>query len=99
MVMTKKKRIFLLGGTGFIGSVVTRQIMANRRNNDLTMLIHRRTCFRELELINTQTGDLGSFDFSRMDLVRPDTILHLARMSGRGRLGRYLAASRGSRAN
>jgi len=97
--MTEKKRIFLLGGTGFIGSVLTKQLSANRHENDLMMLIHRSACFRELEQINTNTGSLGSFDLSMLDRFKPDTIVHMARMSGRGRWGRYLAAWRGARAN
>ena len=97
--MKDRKKIFLLGGTGFIGTALTRQLHANRQVNDLMMLIHRRAQFRELEQINTNTGSLGSFDLSLMDEFAPDTIIHLARMSGQGTLGRYLAAWQGARAN
>lgn len=97
--MTTRKRIFLFGGTGFIGSALTRQLIANRQEYDLMMLIHRSARFRELEQVNTNTGSLGSFDLSLLDRFRPDTIVHLARMSGRGRLGRFLAAWSGARAN
>jgi nucleoside-diphosphate-sugar epimerase len=94
-----RKKIFLLGGTGFIGSALTKQLVADRQKCDLMMLIHRSANFRELEQVNTCTGSLGSFDLSLLDRFRPDTIVHLARMSGRGVLGRYLAAMRGARAN
>jgi nucleoside-diphosphate-sugar epimerase len=97
--MTPRKRIFLLGGTGFIGAVLTRQLSANRQLNDLMMLIHRRAHVRDLEQINTNTGDLGSFDLSLLDQFRPDTIVHLARKSGRGSIGRCLSAWGGARAN
>jgi len=63
------------------------------------MLIHRTAPFRDLEQVNTNTGSLGSFDLSLLDQFKPDTIIHMARMSGRGRLGRYWAAMRGTRAN
>ena len=63
------------------------------------MLLHRRARLRDLEQINTNTGSLGSFDLSLLDQFQPDTVIHLARMSGRGRLGRYIAALRGARAN
>lgn len=97
--MTERKKIFLLGGTGFIGTALTRQLSASRQENDLMMLIHRRARLRELEQINTNTGSLGSFDLSMLDQFRPDTIIHMARMSGRGKWGRSLAAFWGGRAN
>ena len=97
--MTERKRIFLLGGTGFIGSVLTGQLAAKRPINELMMLIHRRARMRDLEQINTQSGSLGSFALSLLDQFRPDTVIHLARMSGPGKAGRYLAALRGAKAN
>jgi nucleoside-diphosphate-sugar epimerase len=97
--MKARKRIFLLGGTGFIGAVLTRQLFANRQANDLMMLIHRRARFRDLEQVNTNTGSLGSFDLALLDQFAPDTVIHLARMSGRGRIGRSIAAWGGIRAN
>lgn len=97
--MTERKKIFLLGGTGFIGSVLTRQLSASRAANDLMMLIHRSAPFRELEQINTYTGSLGTLDLSLLDRFSPDAVIHLARMSGRGKIGRYLAALQGARAN
>lgn len=97
--MMEKKKIFILGGTGFIGAALTRQLAENRRTNDLMMLIHRRAPLRELEQINTNTGSLGSFDLSLLDRFSPDTIIHMARMSGRGRTGRFFAAWNGARAN
>jgi nucleoside-diphosphate-sugar epimerase len=97
--MTARKRIFLLGGTGFIGAVLAKQLSACRQTNDLMMLIHRRARFRDLEQINTNTGSLGSFDLSMLDQFGPDTVIHLARMSGRGKIGRSIAAWRGARAN
>ena len=95
----EKKKIFILGGTGFIGTALTRKLAENRRTNDLMMLIHRRAPLRELEQINTNTGSLGSFDLSLLERFSPDTIIHLARMSGRGRAGRFFAAWNGTRAN
>ena len=97
--MTERKKIFLLGGTGFIGAVLTQQLIAERQANDLMMLIHRTAKPRNLEQVNTNSGSLSSFDLSLLDQFTPDTIIHLARMSGRGKMGRYLAASRGAKAN
>ncbi|HVU16604.1 MAG TPA: NAD(P)-dependent oxidoreductase [Candidatus Didemnitutus sp.] len=97
--MTERRKIFLLGGTGFIGAALARQLSGDRSNNDLMMLIHHNARWRELEQVNTQTGDLGTFDLSLLDRFSPGSILHLARISGRGRIGRFLAARRGGSAN
>lgn len=97
--MTEKRKIFIFGGTGFIGSALTRLLAAERRANELMLLIHRRAPLRELEQIDTRTGSLGAFDLSLLDRFSPDSIVHLARMSGRGRVGRFLAAWQGGRAN
>jgi nucleoside-diphosphate-sugar epimerase len=98
-MVSMRKKIFLLGGTGFIGSALTRQLVANRQEYDLLMLLHRSGRFRDLEQVNTHTGALGSFGLAMLDRFKPDAIVHLARMSGRGGLGRALAAWRGVRAN
>ena len=97
--MTERKKIFLLGGTGFVGAPLTRQLSADRPANEVMMLIHRTSPFKFLEQVNTYTGSLGSLDLSLLDRFMPDTIVHLARMSGQGKLGRYLAATQGARAN
>jgi nucleoside-diphosphate-sugar epimerase len=97
--MTERKRIFLLGGTGFIGEVLTRQLSAHRQVNDLMMLIHHKANLQDLEQINTNAGSLGSFALSLLDQFSPDTVLHLARISGRGPVGRHLAAWNGAKAN
>lgn len=97
--MTERKKIFLLGGTGFIGEALTRQLSADRQANDLMMLIHHKAHLQDLEQINTNTGSLGSFQLSLLDQFSPDTVIHLARMSGQGRIGRHLAAWKGARAN
>lgn len=94
-----RKRIFLLGGTGYIGSVLTAKLAADRQNNQVMALVHRRAPYRQLEQVNTYTGSLGSFDLSLLDRFQPDALVHLARISGSGRLGRCWAAFQGARAN
>jgi nucleoside-diphosphate-sugar epimerase len=63
------------------------------------VLGHANVNYQELEGINLVVGSLGSFDLSWIDHFEPDTVLHLARFSGRGALGRRVAAMRGRRAN
>jgi nucleoside-diphosphate-sugar epimerase len=78
---------------------LTKQLSAARQTHDLMMLIHRTAPFRDLEQVNVNSGSLGSFDLSMLDRFMPETIIHLARMNGRGRWGRYWAATKGAWAN
>ena len=92
------KKILVLGGTGFIGAELVRLL---RRLDEvrLMMLIREKVSYFDLEDIDTITGDLGSFDLKQVARFKPDVIIHLARLSGRGRMGRGLASSRGEKAN
>ena len=91
-------RVLLLGGTGFIGSAVLAQL---RVRSDLRLMVlgHSTVNYRELEDVNLMVGSLSNLDLSWIDIFEPDTILHLARLPGRGALGRRLAAARGRSAN
>ena len=92
------KRVLLLGGTGFIGSHV---LSALRDTDDVQLMVlgHRQIDYRLLEDVNLVVGSLPRLDLTWLESFRPDTIVHLARLSGRGRLGRSLAARRGRIAN
>jgi len=91
-------RVLLLGGTGFIGSAVLAQL---RVRSDLRVMVlgHSTVNYRELEDVNLVVGSLSTFDLSWIDIFEPDTIFHLARLSGRTAQGRRLAAARGRFAN
>ena len=93
-----KHKILILGGTGFIGSELVNALRLNR-DVQLMLLIRTRTNYFDLEDFDTITGDLGSFDLSQILRFKPRVIIHLARMRGRGRLGRGLASKRGESAN
>ncbi len=92
------RRVLLLGGTGFIGS---RVLACLRTVPDVRILLlgHANVNYRELEDINLVVGSLTNFDLSWLEIFRPDTIIHLARLPGKGRMGRARAARRGRRAN
>lgn len=92
------RRVLLLGGTGFIGSRVL-DALRRRDGVRVMMLGHRRIPYRQLEGVDLVTGTLPAFDLEWLERFRPDTIIHSARLGGRGRLGRRLAARRGERAN
>lgn len=96
--MTCIKRVLLLGATGFIGTRIL-NLLRRRAHLRVMVLGHRNVNYRALEDIDLVVDDLKRFDLSWIERFKPDTIIHLARFRGRGRLGRTVAAHRGRRAN
>jgi nucleoside-diphosphate-sugar epimerase len=92
------KRVLLLGGTGFIGSHVLSRLRA-RADVRTMVLAHRNVDHRSLEDVNVVVDSLTHWDLSWIDVFEPDTIIHVARLGGSGRLGRSIASRRGRRAN
>jgi nucleoside-diphosphate-sugar epimerase len=97
--MDERIKVFVLGGTGFIGSALMDIFRKNPDRYQVMMLINKQFPHKDLEIFNTYTGDLRSFDLKIIDEFRPDVIIHMARMSGATRLGRKVAAIRGALAN
>ena len=93
-----KKNIWILGGTGFIGKSLVSQL-SNNSDNILHLLIHKNMHYQDLELFNTFTGSLESFDLRWLEKYPPDIIYHLARLGGGNFLTRTLAAQKGAKAN
>ncbi len=95
----KRTKVFVLGGTGFIGSALMKKFSQELDKYEVWALIHRNVNFRNLECFNTYTGDLQSFDLGLLDKFQPDHIIHMARMSGKGVKGRQKSAQKGAIAN
>jgi nucleoside-diphosphate-sugar epimerase len=94
----KKRSVWILGGTGFVGSPLVDRLLADPSNR-LNMLVHHYVPYRKLEQANLFRGSLVNFDLNWFRLYPPDVVFHLARLGGRKPLGRYLAARRGGMAN
>jgi nucleoside-diphosphate-sugar epimerase len=92
------KRVLLLGGTGFIGSYVLNRLRA-RGDVRTLVLAHRNVDYRSLEDVDLVVDSLTRWDLSWIEIFQPDTIIHVARLGGAGRLGRAWASRRGWRAN
>ena len=94
-----KKNILLLGGTGFIGSALLKELKNYTSRYNVLVLVNKTTPGEVLDTFETFQGDMGSLDLSVVERFRPDVIVHMARKRGRGALGRLLAATGGARAN
>ncbi len=97
--MTKRKRIiWVLGGTGYIGRALVRHL-SDDPLNQLHLLLHRHLPLRVLENVSTFTGSLARIDPLWFERYPPDVVFHLARPAGSRRLTRELSARSGKAAN
>lgn len=92
------RNVWILGGTGYIGSALLRHLSADRANR-LQLLIHRSAPYRRLERFNTFTASLATIDPLWFERYPPDVVFHLARPAGSLRISRAWAAYRGEKAN
>lgn len=97
--MERRNRILVLGGTGFIGTWVLDELIRQPNRFNVALLAHHQVPFKRLEACNLFIGSLPSFDLGIIDQVRPDCIIHMARIGGKGKLGRRLSAKKGHQAN
>jgi len=93
-----KKNIWILGGTGFIGKALIRQL-SNNTSYLLHLLVHKNIPYKDLESFTIITGNLENFDLAWLEKYPPDIIFHLARIGGSNVISRFLAAQKGARAN
>lgn len=94
----KNRLVWILGGTGFVGSPLVDRLLADPTNR-LHMLVHNYLPYRKLEQVKLFRGNLENFDLNWFRLYPPDVIFHVARLGGRRPLGRYMASQRGRLAN
>lgn len=96
--MINGRNIWIFGGTGFIGQALVSHLITNPENK-LHLLVHKKIPYKELEEINTVTGNIGSFDPQWLERYPPDVIFHLARISGSNAITRKMAANKARQAN
>lgn len=88
---------FVLGGTGFIGSAVVKELL--KQNHHVVVLEHRK----KTELSHPNLSIVkGSLDKAAqlLSIYKPNIIIHLARISGgRYAIGRYLQSVKAKKFN
>ena len=93
-----KRNIWVLGGTGFIGTALLNHLAEDPANR-LHLLVHKNVPYQKLEKVNLISGSLKRFDYSWFSRYPPDIVFHLARMAGSGPLRRRLASHIGQQSN
>ena len=96
--MTRKKNVWILGGTGFIGKALVKCISGSDEYQ-LHLLVHQNVPYKFLEPFSIYTGNLENFDLSWMEKYPPDIVFHLARLGGSNSLTRAFASRKGAKAN
>ncbi len=94
MSVTKKKHLFVLGGSGFIGRAVISLLRS--RGHRVSVLVRRFAVPGGMEELK---GDIRTFDWRMLEKDLPDAIIHLARIPGRRKLARWIAGHQGRRAS
>ncbi len=97
--MTKQSQnIWILGGTGFIGSALVK-LLSRDKANRLHLLVHKRAPWQLLEGFNTITGTISNIEPGWFERYPPDIVYHLARPAGSNAVTRKLRSAGGERAN
>ena len=92
------KNVLILGASGYVGSQLFYSVKSIGGCN-IMVLGNNSINYRLWESCDLITGGLENFNLENISRFNPDTIFHLARLKGEGRVGRIFAAKKGSRAN
>lgn len=93
-----RKNIWILGGTGFIGTALVKCLSCSD-DYRLHLLMHQNIPYKSLEPFSIYTGSLENFDLFWLERYPPDIIFHLARMGGSNAISRRFSSWKGAKAN
>jgi len=93
-----KKNVWILGGTGFIGKALIKQLSQSDEYL-LHLLVHQNIPYKFLEPFSIFTGSLENFDLTWLKKYPPDLVFHLARLGGSNAISRSFSSHKGAKAN
>lgn len=94
----EKRNIWVLGGTGFIGTSLVKYLAQNSENM-LHLLVHKHIHYQSFEKFNTFSASLENFETQWMERYPPQIIFHLARIGGNNNFSRYFSSRWAMNAN
>jgi nucleoside-diphosphate-sugar epimerase len=77
-----KKKIFIIGGAGYVGSVLVEELLKN--NYEVTvydLLIYGADVLKKNDKLKIIKGDIRNLDLLKKEISGHDTIIHLACIS------------------
>jgi nucleoside-diphosphate-sugar epimerase len=98
MTNKKERQVWILGGTGYIGSAL-RDHLSQAGGQKLHLLLHHRTAEHIQEAHNCFQASLAEIDPIWFERYPPDVVFHLARPAGRHPLTRWYRSLQGQQAN
>jgi nucleoside-diphosphate-sugar epimerase len=93
-----KKNIWVLGGTGFIGAYLTKQL-AKDPDNRVILSIHKSLPNQQLENVITLQKELDEITIEDFEQFTPYKIFHLARFGASTPILRLLSSNKGAKTN
>ena len=93
--MNKRKKLLILGASGFIGSSILKSFL-KEEDYDIAVLQHNKALESDDKRIQIIKSSIGRLDFNKLPF-EPDTIIHAARNNtGRfGSFGRLIQSCKG----
>ena len=79
------KKVLILGASGYVGSELFKSVN-NIGGCNIMVLGNENIDYRLWESCDLITGGLGNFNLENLLRFSPDTIFHLARLKGKGRV-------------
>ena len=96
-MMKRQRNVFITGASGYLGQYLADELVKSQKT--VIALTHKSPLPDELSEVKQVKGSLSNFDWSKLESDLPDVIFHTARMAGKNRQQRKIAALQNRKAN